>query len=131
MRLRVHADDAEPDATVIDGDLDAAVIALADKDALLQRRIEGWCLQLTQAKAWAAANAMLLSIITLVVRAAVVDGALLRLGLALALVRPTPHRHRQDLNAAPPRARHAATMVAPPLSGIDALWPVHRLSAFK
>jgi hypothetical protein len=47
MCLRVHADDAEPDATVIDGDLDAAVIALADKDVLLQRRIgEGWWLQL-------------------------------------------------------------------------------------
>ena len=28
-----------PDATVIDGDLDAAVDALADKDVLLQRRI--------------------------------------------------------------------------------------------
>ncbi|MFA6140775.1 MAG: hypothetical protein WC684_08630 [Hyphomicrobium sp.] len=43
----VHAGDADPDATVIDGDLDAAVIALADKDVLLQRRIgEGWWLQL-------------------------------------------------------------------------------------
>lgn len=43
----VRAEDADPDATVIGGDLDAAVIALADKDVLLQRRIgEGWWLQL-------------------------------------------------------------------------------------
>ena len=35
----VHAERAHPDATVIDGDLDAAVDALADKDVLLQRRI--------------------------------------------------------------------------------------------
>jgi hypothetical protein len=43
----VHAEHADPDATVIDGDLDAAVGALADKDVLMQRRIgEGWWLQL-------------------------------------------------------------------------------------
>ena len=43
----VHAEHADPDATVIDGDLDAAVNALADKDVLLQRRIgERWWLQL-------------------------------------------------------------------------------------
>ena len=43
----VHAEHADPDATVIDGDLDAAVDALADKDVLLQRRIgERWWLQL-------------------------------------------------------------------------------------
>ena len=36
----VHAEHADPDATVIDGDLDAAVDALADKDVLLQRRID-------------------------------------------------------------------------------------------
>ena len=43
----VHAEHAHPDATVIDGDLDAAVDALADKDVLLQRRIgDGWWLQL-------------------------------------------------------------------------------------
>ncbi len=43
----VHAEHAHPDATVIDGDLDAAVDALADKDVLLQRRIgEHWWLQL-------------------------------------------------------------------------------------
>ena len=43
----VHAEYAHPDATVIDGDLDAAVDALADKDVLLQRRIaEHWWLQL-------------------------------------------------------------------------------------
>ncbi len=43
----VHAAHADPDATVIDGDLDAAVDALADKDVLLQRRIgEHWWLQL-------------------------------------------------------------------------------------
>ncbi len=43
----VHAERAHPDATVIDGDLDAAVDALADKDVLLQRRIgDGWWLQL-------------------------------------------------------------------------------------
>ncbi len=43
----VHAEHADPDATVIDGDLDAAVDALADKDVLLQRRIgEHWWLQL-------------------------------------------------------------------------------------
>jgi hypothetical protein len=43
----VHAEHADPDASVIDGDLDAAVDALADKDVLLQRRIgERWWLQL-------------------------------------------------------------------------------------
>ena len=43
----VHAEHADPDATVIDGDLDAAVDALADRDVLLQRRIgERWWLQL-------------------------------------------------------------------------------------
>ena len=43
----VHAEHADPDATAIDGDLDAAVDALVDKDVLLQRRIgEHWWLQL-------------------------------------------------------------------------------------
>jgi hypothetical protein len=43
----VHAEYAHPDATVIDGDLDAAIDALADKDVLLQRRLaEHWWLQL-------------------------------------------------------------------------------------
>lgn len=43
----VQAERADPDATVIDGDLDAAVGALADKDVLLQRRLgERWWLQL-------------------------------------------------------------------------------------
>ena len=43
----VYAEHADPDATVIGGDLDAAVDALADKDVLLQRRIdERWWLQL-------------------------------------------------------------------------------------
>lgn len=38
---------ADPDATVIDGDLDEAVNALADKSVLLQRRIDGdWWLEL-------------------------------------------------------------------------------------
>jgi hypothetical protein len=43
----VHSAHADPDATVIEGDLDAAVDALVDKDVLLQRRIgEHWWLQL-------------------------------------------------------------------------------------
>jgi hypothetical protein len=43
----VHAEHADTDATVVDGDLDAAVDALTDKDVLLQRKIVGdWWLQL-------------------------------------------------------------------------------------
>ncbi|MEO8419738.1 MAG: hypothetical protein ABI457_00965 [Hyphomicrobium sp.] len=43
----VHAEGADPDATVIDGDLDAAAATPAGKDALLQRRIDDhWWLQL-------------------------------------------------------------------------------------
>ena len=43
----VHAATADADATVVDGDLDAAVNALTDKDVLLQRKIGGdWWLQL-------------------------------------------------------------------------------------
>ena len=43
----VHSEHADPDATVIEDDLDKAVDALADKDVLLQRRIgEHWWLQL-------------------------------------------------------------------------------------
>ena len=43
----VHAARADADATVVNGDLDAAAAALADKHALLQRPIsDGWWLQL-------------------------------------------------------------------------------------
>jgi len=43
----VHAEHVHPDATVVDGDVDAALDTLADKDVLLQRRIgDGWWLQL-------------------------------------------------------------------------------------
>lgn len=43
----VYAAHADTDATVVDGDLDAAVEALTDKDVLLQRKIaDGWWLQL-------------------------------------------------------------------------------------
>jgi hypothetical protein len=43
----VHAPRADADATVVNGDLDAAAAALADKNVLLQRPIgEGWWLQL-------------------------------------------------------------------------------------
>lgn len=43
----VHSAEPDPDATVVGGDLDAAVGALTDKDVLLQRRIDGdWWLQL-------------------------------------------------------------------------------------
>jgi hypothetical protein len=43
----VHAPQADADATVVNGDLDAAAAALADKNALLQRPIgDGWWLQL-------------------------------------------------------------------------------------
>jgi hypothetical protein len=43
----VHAPRADADATVVNGDLDAAVAALADKNVLLQRPIgDGWWLQL-------------------------------------------------------------------------------------
>lgn len=43
----VYAEHADPDATVVDGDLDAAAAALEDKDVLLQRKIDGnWWLQL-------------------------------------------------------------------------------------
>jgi hypothetical protein len=43
----VHAPRVDADATVVDGDLDAAAAALTDKDILLQRPIgSGWWLQL-------------------------------------------------------------------------------------
>jgi hypothetical protein len=43
----VHATEPDPDATVVGGDLDAAVNALTDKDVLLQRKIvDDWWLQL-------------------------------------------------------------------------------------
>jgi hypothetical protein len=43
----VHAPQGADDATVVNGDLDAAAAALADKNVLLQRPIgEGWWLQL-------------------------------------------------------------------------------------
>ena len=43
----VHAERADSDATVIDGDLDAAAATPAGKDALLQRRIDDhWWLRL-------------------------------------------------------------------------------------
>ena len=43
----VHAPQADADATVVNGDLDSAAAALADKNALLQRPIgDGWWLQL-------------------------------------------------------------------------------------
>jgi hypothetical protein len=43
----IRAEHADLDATVVDGDLDAAADALADKDVLLQRKIgDGWWLQL-------------------------------------------------------------------------------------
>lgn len=43
----VHAPQADADATVVNGDLDAAAAALADKNVLLQRPIgDGWWLQL-------------------------------------------------------------------------------------
>jgi hypothetical protein len=43
----VHAEHADANATLVESDLDAAVEALTDKDALLQRKIaDGWWLQL-------------------------------------------------------------------------------------
>ena len=43
----VHTESADPDATVIDGDLDVAAATPTGKDALLQRRIDDhWWLQL-------------------------------------------------------------------------------------
>jgi hypothetical protein len=43
----VHAPQADADAAVVNGDLDAAAAALADKNVLLQRPIgDGWWLQL-------------------------------------------------------------------------------------
>jgi hypothetical protein len=43
----VSSASADPDAIVVDGDLDAATAALADKDVLLQRPVAaGWWLQL-------------------------------------------------------------------------------------
>jgi hypothetical protein len=43
----VHAEHADDDATVVDGDLDAAAASLKEKDALLVRRIDGnWWLEL-------------------------------------------------------------------------------------
>jgi hypothetical protein len=43
----VHAPQADADATIVDGDLDAAATALTDNDVLLQRPIgPGWWLQL-------------------------------------------------------------------------------------
>jgi hypothetical protein len=46
-KVFVHAATANAEATVVDGDLDAAVNALTDKDVLLQRKIgDDWWLQL-------------------------------------------------------------------------------------
>ena len=43
----VHAEHADKDATIVDGDLDAAAASLKEKDALLERRIDGdWWLML-------------------------------------------------------------------------------------
>ena len=43
----VHAEHADEDATIVDGDLDAAAASLKEKDALLERRIDGdWWLML-------------------------------------------------------------------------------------
>jgi hypothetical protein len=43
----VHAEHADEDATIVDADLDAAAASLKEKDALLERRIDGdWWLML-------------------------------------------------------------------------------------
>jgi hypothetical protein len=43
----VRAEHADEDATIVDGDLDAAAASLKDKDALLERKIDGdWLLML-------------------------------------------------------------------------------------
>jgi hypothetical protein len=44
-----HAAEADPDATVVGGDLDAAAASLELRDSLLMRRIDGdWWLELDQ-----------------------------------------------------------------------------------
>jgi len=39
----VYAEDADADAMVIDGDLDAAVASMQEKDVLLERKIDANC----------------------------------------------------------------------------------------